>query len=176
MFKKLLILVVLGAVLVAVSYYKTTLQDKRLAEARTEGEQWADHTVANLKKSQDSLATELDSTSQALAGALAMADTVRIAETDSLKRLIVDQEQKIADLTPAKTPTKTATAKKTDATSQKHKEILAYYKKRYQNLPNDLSAYERRVALSEIREESADKFKISVSELNRIRKAYKLSY
>jgi hypothetical protein len=82
----------------------------------------------------------------------------------------------IADMTPAKSPPKTATATKSDATSQKHKEILAYYKQRYQGLPNDLSAYERRIALSEIRQESADKFKISVTELNNIRKAYKLSY
>ena len=176
MFKKLLILVLLGTGLVAVSYYKTTLQDDRLHEARIEGEKWADHTVAELQKTQEALSTELDSTSKALASALEAADTIRLGVTDSLRNVITDKEQVIADLTPAKSPPKTATATKSDATSLKHKEILAYYKQRYQGLPNDLSAYERRIALSEIRQESADKFKISVTELNNIRKTYKLSY
>ena len=66
------------------------------------------------------------------------------------------------------------TSSRWDACSKKT--IAALGEKRYRNLPKDLTAYERRVALSEIREESADKFRITVAELNRIRKANKLTY
>ncbi len=58
----------------------------------------------------------------------------------------------------------------------KHKQILSYYKKRYRSLPKDLSPYEKRVALAEIRDETAQKFSIPLSELNKIRTNNELDY
>ncbi|MBD3333287.1 hypothetical protein GF356_10595 [candidate division GN15 bacterium] len=59
---------------------------------------------------------------------------------------------------------------------QREQKIIEHYKKRYHSLPNDLSAYERKVALGEIRSETADKFGLSMSELESLRKKYELTY
>jgi len=61
-------------------------------------------------------------------------------------------------------------------TQSKDEKVVVYYKKRYQALPKDLSQYEQRVALAEIRTETADKFKISLAELSRIRERNDLNY
>jgi len=55
-------------------------------------------------------------------------------------------------------------------------QILSYYKKRYRALPKDLSPYEKRVALAEIRDETAQKFSIPLSELDEIRTDNELDY
>lgn len=59
---------------------------------------------------------------------------------------------------------------------QRQREIIDYYKKRYQSLPGDLSAYERKVALGEIRSETANKFGLSMTELESLRTKYELTY
>jgi uncharacterized membrane protein len=53
---------------------------------------------------------------------------------------------------------------------QREKAIIDHYQKRYQSLPRDLSAYERRVALGEVRSETASKFGLSLSELDTLLK------
>jgi uncharacterized membrane protein len=53
---------------------------------------------------------------------------------------------------------------------QREKAIIDHYQKRYQSLPRDLSAYERRVALGEVRSETASKFGLSLSELDTVLK------
>ncbi|MEA1980558.1 MAG: hypothetical protein U9N54_06255, partial [candidate division Zixibacteria bacterium] len=58
----------------------------------------------------------------------------------------------------------------------KHQQILTYYKDRFKKLPADLSNYERRISLNEIKEETAQKFEISLVELKNIRAKYKLKY
>ena len=45
-----------------------------------------------------------------------------------------------------------------------------------EKITKDLSEYEHRIAVNEIREETAAKFSITVTELNKIRNKYKLSY
>ncbi len=59
---------------------------------------------------------------------------------------------------------------------QRQMEIIDYYKQRYQSLPGDLSAYERKVALGEIRSETANKFGLSMTELESLRNKYELTY
>ena len=58
----------------------------------------------------------------------------------------------------------------------RHKQILSYYKKRYRALAKDLSPYEKRVALAEIKDETAQKFSILLSELDKIRTGSELDY
>ena len=71
---------------------------------------------------------------------------------------------------------KLATKSSKPSTESKHREILNYYKKAVGDLPGDLSAYERRVALSEIRNDTARKFAITISQLNSLRKENNLDY
>lgn len=59
---------------------------------------------------------------------------------------------------------------------QGHAEVLAYYKKRYEALPRDLTPYEQQVSIREIRLETAKKFAISLTELENIRQAGKLTF
>ena len=177
MFKKIVLLLFLFAVVVGVSYYKTTIQDDSMEAAYLTGQIEAGHEADRLQHMTDSLTDELEVKEALLADTKNILDTIRVARNDSLLGVIQSRNSELADLTPSQSTAPTqATAVKTDSTSKRHREILAYYKKRYQNLPRDLSAYERRVALSEIREESANKFKISVAKLNSIRKDNNLSY
>lgn len=177
MFKKMALLVLLIALVVAVSYYKTTLQDASLETAYNDGQVDAGQQIDQLQKATDSLSGELEAKEFELAETRATMDTIRVAQTDSLVSVIQSRENELAELSESqKTNAPPVIATKTDSTSSRHLEILVYYKKMFRALPKDLSAYERRIALSEIREESANKFKISVAELNRIRKDNDLSY
>lgn len=58
----------------------------------------------------------------------------------------------------------------------RRQEILDHYRKLYRSLPTDLTKYERRVALYEIRLKTAEKFDISFEKLKEIRSAAGLSY
>lgn len=177
MFKKIVLLLLLIGVVGAVSYYKTTLQDVRLEASYQTGQIEAGQELDRLQKTTDSISSRLELKESELAETRTILDTIRLAQADSLQAVIQSRTSEIADLTKDQNSEGAkATAVKTDSTSQRHLEILAYYKKRFKKLPKDLSAYERRVALSEIREESANKFKISVAELNSIRKDNNLSY
>jgi hypothetical protein len=109
----------------------------------------------------------------AIADSLVKKDQTYQATIDSLKNAL--DKEKTATKNLASMPT---TVKKTtpEPTISKHEKILTYYKKRYANLPNDLSQYELKIALNEIREETSQKFAISLKELKDIRQKNKLSY
>ena len=177
MFKKIMLLLALIAVVVAVSYYKTTVQDSRLETAYNEGITEANQNFGELQSENDSLSSELQNRETELTEARTALDTIRVAQTDSLANLVEENNRKLTELAENNTEKKTeATASKADTSSSRHREILTYYKKMYKDLPKDLSAYERRIALSEIRQESASKFQITVAKLNEIRQANNLSY
>ncbi len=97
---------------------------------------------------------------------------------DSLEALANSQSTKIDDLsksvrlaaTTSKGTGKPAIAKPVTS----HSQALAYYKKRYESLPGDLTSYERQVAVREIRLETANKFSLSLSEFEELRTAEKL--
>lgn len=55
-------------------------------------------------------------------------------------------------------------------------EIIEHYRHLYDELPDDLSAYERRVAMYEIRLQTARHFDISLGRLKEMRSEYGLSY
>jgi len=178
--RKILIILTLGAVLVAVSYYKTMLQETKETAAYESGRQQASQDLDLVQSRADSLDQALVATHAELGQAKTALDTVRLAQTDSLQGLVADQQEKIKKLSQKKPTEKssntTVARKKTSSKEARNRKILAHYKKLHSNLPGDLSAYEKRVAIAEIREESANKFAITIGELNRIRKAANLKY
>lgn len=180
MLKKLFILSLLVAVVVAVSYYKTRLNESNTSAAYQSGQEAARQEIDQRQDRSDSLMAELTLKNQTLIETQAAQDTLRLAEKDSLTSVIDSQQSLILSMTEAQeqlasTP-KTVTKIKKQSVDENHLQILAYYKKMYQDLPTDLSAYELRVSLSEIREVSARKFSISVAKLNQIRQANGLNY
>jgi hypothetical protein len=176
--KKLLLSVALLAVIVAVSYFKVIRQDARTSSAAdsvlTEQQSQADFWQRRI----DSLQTELKHSRAALIDSLHRIDSLRGHELDSLTEEVLARDEKIGALTK---DLEASRAKLTSAPTKPKKratshEVLAYYKKKYQSLPADLSPYERRIAVDEIREETAEAFKISLAELTKMRKDNKLQY
>lgn len=93
----------------------------------------------------------------------------QLKRKDSLIDSISSARQSVANAKPQ-------TLSKEEQQRQREEKIIEHYKKRYHSLPNDLSAYERKVALGEIRSETADKYGLSMSELESLRKKYDLTY
>jgi hypothetical protein len=62
------------------------------------------------------------------------------------------------------------------AAEAQREEIVEHYRRLYEDLPDDLSAYERRVALYEIRLQTARHYDISLGRLKEIRSESGLSY
>lgn len=57
-----------------------------------------------------------------------------------------------------------------------HWELLDFYKKRYESLPPNLGRVQRRMAISQIRQETAKRYSLTLTEFNRIREAYKVTF
>lgn len=57
-----------------------------------------------------------------------------------------------------------------------HWELLAFYKKRYESLPSNLGRAQRRMAISQIRQETAEKYSLTLPEFNHIREAYQVTF
>jgi hypothetical protein len=178
MSKKILFAILLLAIVVAVSYYRTSRQQDDLSAEYQKGITSGRKDLTPLQKRSDSLGLELAETRAELADSLRGAQSRHDAEVDSLGRLLATKDRQIAQLSQRK-PTRTAakTSAKPDSTalSGKHAQILAYYKKRLQALPADLSDYERRVAVNEVRDDVTKKFSISTTELEKICKSANLT-
>ena len=97
---------------------------------------------------------------------------------DSLEALASAQSSQISNLSKSarhasahsKGTGKPAVAKPVTS----HSQALAYYKKRFESLPVDLTSYERQVAVREIRIETANKFSMTLGEFEKLRTAEKL--
>jgi len=168
--KKIVIAVVLVVILIGISYYQVLRQDSREKVIYDEGYQSGQQELSELRE-------DIDSLSQAVEGQKVnyeeyLGETTRIytLKMDSLQSLVNSQNSEIDKLKTKSTPI--SKPKKTT----KNAEILKYYKKQYSELPGDLSNYERRVALSEIRENTARKFSISLNQLSKVRKDNNLDY
>ena len=178
--KKLLGAIVLIVVILVVSYAKIIRQDRRVDDAHQDGLQLGSAARAASEQEADSL-TEL------IEGyVLSLTDSQRVwsernqAETDSLTAIIASRDEVIKAWTDSQQAVEESLANapqyQKPATMYSHREILAYYKERYRALPKDLSPYETRIALAEIRTESARKFSISVDELDKIRESNSIEY
>ncbi|MFZ5981223.1 MAG: hypothetical protein ACOYVF_11390 [Candidatus Zixiibacteriota bacterium] len=169
--KKILSAVVLVVLLLGISYYQIMRQDKRESALYKEGYQSGQKEVSNLRENLDSLNRTLDSQEVSYSEYLGETTRVYSMKVDSLEALVKSKDSEIQKLT--KNTTSQATQPKK---VNKNQEILNYYKSLYNDLPGDLSEYERRVALSEIREKTVRKFSISISQLDKIRKDNNLNY
>jgi hypothetical protein len=173
--KKIVTAVILLILIVGVSYLQVQHQKSREQGLFQEGYLEGSESTGKLEIAVDSLRQVIDSQSVGFSDKLSENEQLYKEKIDSLKDMVSSRDQQIASLEK-----KTSTPPKQNTTSSsksdKHAQILSYYKKRFSQLPNDLSPYEKRVAVTEIREETAQKFSISTDELNQIRKKNNLKY
>lgn len=169
--KRIFIALVLLLTIIAVSYIKAVRQQEKVDRSFQLGQKASEREVLVAKSEVDSLITKLGKQEVAHAESLLSRDKFLQKNMDSLTQVIEAEEQKIENLQK-----KSTSAQQSNSSENRHRELLAYYKKRYESLPGDLSEYERKVAVSEIRQETAKKYSISVAELNRLRERYKLNF
>ena len=163
--RKLLLSFFLLALIAGVSYLKLRQQDSRSEQERITARSEVASELAQKNYLIDSL------------GDAAMTPT-QARTLDSLEAVIDNQNQKIASLSnsaPIESST-SPTIVSTKSLASKGQEILSFYKKKYQELPSDLSTYEKRVAVGEVKEETARQYSITVAQLDNLREQYKLTY
>jgi hypothetical protein len=184
--KKVLLALVLLAVVVGIAYLSAWRNQATEKKQYQEGYLKGSQEAVILRKESDSLRTVYQKKEQAWGDSLYAARKAYAAKTDSLSQVVAGKDSLLAmaarkkPTTTAAKPTKPAPTKQTTIAPSKlvlsnHAQILDYYKRRLQQLPTDLSDYERKVALNEIREETAQKFAITVADVNRIRQSGNLS-
>ena len=180
MIKKILIALLLLVVIAGISYVKMVRADKAEAEAFEQGIRTAEKELFSAQQQLDSLRTALAEREVEVGSTMTAKDAAHRQEADSLTATIAGLEEKVrgleVDLARARTALKKSQGQAARQQPSKHEQVLSYYKRRYKGLPQDLSSYERKVALGEIRQETAKKYNITVAELNRIRSEHKHAY
>jgi hypothetical protein len=178
--KKLLLGLILIAALVGVVYLKSERAEEYRSRLTEEGFQAGLAEGEELGAQVDSLNGLVKQKDSILAESVAVREELWAGEIDSLSQQVQAGEELIADLNSQlaskASAAKVAATNSSKTPDNKHLEILTYYKKAVNDLPEDLSAYERRIALSEIRNETTKRFRISVSLLNSLRKENNLEY
>lgn len=175
--KKLFLAILLIALIIGVAYIKDWREDRNRQDVYAEGlEEGREEAGAN-HQAIDSLAQQLTETEQTYTDSLRLQAESYDQKVDSLRSALAGRDSTIEALESKATA---VTAKpKVDADEQKRQReltILAHYKQLYLALPADLSAYEKRVAIDEIRQKTADKYNISVASLNKTREKHGISY
>lgn len=171
--KKVLLGALILILIVAVSWVKTLREQERSEAFYKQGVNDATQQSADAQSEADSLKLVLAENQLAMADSLTRKDKTYGATIDSLEQELEDEKSRSKTLAEETTPAENVVPEKTIS---KHEQILTYYKRRYANLPKDLSEYELRIALNEIREETSQKFAITLTELKEIRQKNKLSY
>ena len=151
--KKIALAVVLLLLIVTVSYLQVTRQESREQALYQNGYQTGTEKVEKLGVAIDSLRQVVDSQELGFSNQLVENERAFTGTIDSLKKVVSTQDEKIVAFNK-KTSTPPQTNNTKSKTSDKHTQILSYYKKRFSQLPKDLTAYEKRIAVSEIREET----------------------
>lgn len=182
MIRKILIAFVLLLLLSVVSYVKTVREEAKLDKKVADSQNESSKVMANYEQDIDSLSNLLNEKTIAYSDSLFEKEKVSQQRIDSLVTVIAGQEKTINSLDKDLSSTKQKLAKKQTTKSSssgklsKHEQVYRYYKNRYSALPKDLSEYEKKVAVNEIREETAKKYSISLQELQKIRNRYNLNY
>ncbi len=177
MIKKLLLALILLVLLVGLSYVKIVRKKDQIDNAFTEGKQESENQLSRVRLDNDSLASLITQKESEYNDSISMIDLAYktstdslISQIDSLGGSINELQNKLKNtetkLAKANGPTKSVSKKSTPG---RHEQILTSYKKKYRSLPSDLSNYEKKVAIAEIRTETANQYKITVAELNRLR-------
>jgi len=186
--KKVLLGLFLLLVIVAVAYIKTTRESERQAEVYLNGHNaGVKHAEAD-RPGIDSLTGQLAAERQALAEyKAAVADSIALQDeqhrlaVDSLSRVIDSQQadiERLQKLSLANTTaaTKSGSGSAAGSSGASHEEIVSHYKLAMSRLPADLSDYEYRVAVKEVRIETAARFSITVKRLNQIRREHNVNF
>lgn len=176
--RRLLLALLFIALIVGIAYVKDRRDSESRQEVYAEGLHEGRKSGEEERRLLDSLQDRVRDVEQALTDstarqAEAFADrfdslTLELARRDSM---LEDSGQKAGG--PA---SGTPTVDSLEIVRQRELTILAHYKQLYLALPADLSAYEKRVALDEIRQKTAMKYNVSLTELNRLRDRHNISY
>jgi hypothetical protein len=173
--KKLLLGILLLAIIVAISYIKTVREEERIDSVLEQARQESSFETGKIKTAYDSLSALYAETEESLTDSISSLYTAIDSKTDSLNEL-ASAKDSLSKALAAKPKATTIKKSNNDSQLAQHRKIIDYYKQRHASLPKDLSAYEMRVAKNEIRQETAQKFSISLAELDKIRNEFKLSY
>ena len=176
--KKVLLLILLLVLLIGVSAIKTYREHRQRDASFDKGKQASAKELVKLQDMADSLELATGNKEVEFGDSLTRLARQYRGSLDSLEDMIDSQSATISSLKKAAEASShtEASQKKTTSALSEHEKILTYYKKRYADLPGDLSTYEKKVAVNEIRAETAKRFSISVEELEKIRQANKLNY
>ncbi len=174
--KKAIVAICLLIIVAGVTYVKVVRGTAQRQISWDEGRKEATGELLAYRQAVDSLQYLIEQQEVAFRDSLSHRDSTYQAGIDSLM-IVLDsmwaQTDGEVDSTEGESGTPTDAEIADDAV---HREIIAYYEKLYQELPNDLSVYERKVALHEIRLETAQNFSISLNELKALRSRYELTY
>lgn len=173
--KKLLLAFLLLILLAGVSYLKVMRDQSSDTKAFENGKKATEDASLEVRAEADSLADLLNKTKSELSDSLAARDELAGSVQDSLLTEISERDKTINSLESDKEKLAAQARKAQQATARKsntnqHHEILAHYKKMVEKLPSDLSDYERKVALNEISQETAKKFSITQTQLERLKR------
>ena len=176
--KKFFLAILLLVLIVAVSYFKAVRDRDKTADSFESGRISSEMKALTLAGDIDSLKQYIGQQNVTLAESLTIQQKSYLIELDSMADVVDSKDLRITELNKK---LKQASQKKSSALSSKpksdkHQELLAYYKKQFESLPGDLTSYERKVALTEIRLETARKYSMSITDLNKIREKNNIDY
>ncbi len=191
---RVILVICLLLVVVAVSYIKNVRgsSDSEGVELASEGQMIETPIAATTEPDQlaeyednvDSLHSLIDRLDADYAESLSQRDLEYGRRIDSLFDVLDSVECELDShyLSSAEAPTIVAEEADAepvvDVATQKSRrdEVIEFYKSQYANLPGDLTAYERKVSLYEIRLKTAKKFQLTLTELKQMRDEGVLNY
>jgi len=174
--KKIILGLTFLVLLVAVIYVQVTRDSSHRDDIRKSAyEEGLSESVDQLSKA-DSLSDLLAKQVAAAEDSLSKMNLSYDSQSDSLYGVIEAQKEQLAELRKQNQTLKESapSSKKSKSGKDRDSEILGYYKSEIRQLPGDLSTYEKRVAISEIRQETARKFSMTVEQLNKLRQQHNL--
>ncbi len=177
MIKKLLLALFLLVFLVGLSYVKIVRKNDQINSAYSQGKHESESQLSRVELDNDSLKSLISQKESEYHDSISTIDFAYKNSSDSFSTYIDSLGNEISELQNKlkSSETKLAQVKKAKkppvkkSTPSKHEQILSSYKKKYRSLPSDLSDYEKKVAIAEIRAETANQYKITIAELNRLR-------
>ena len=176
--RKFSLAIVLLVLIAGVSYFKAVRDRDKADDSFESGRKSSEMKAMVLAADIDSLQQYIGQQNVTLAESLTIQQKAYLKELDSMANIVDSKDVKIFDLNKKlkQASRKKSTALSSRPKSDKHQELLAYYKNRYESLPGDLTSYERKVALTEIRQETARKYSMSITDLNKIREKNNIDY
>jgi len=174
--RKILLGIILLALVVGISYLKSVRALDRDQDSYEKGRTEVQAEAVEQANAADSLREVLGQKEVEHANIMIQQEIEHSVEVDSLKCVIDVQQMNLA-AQPKSAPPNTDTAiNKKPAPPTFEEKVLNYYKAQYETLPSDLSSYEKKIAIGELREKTAAKFKITLEQMNKIRRDSKLNY